>query len=180
MEHGTNRINDTISRLRDFFSPRDRDMLCWTDISSVIDKSVALCQSQVKKMVQKVEILLPERLPKFYTDPCALEHIIINLILNAAYAADKEHSWLKLAVLRGENWQEGLVIEVQDNGCGIEIEDQKKIFEPFYTTLSADTSSGLGMFVCHNLTESLGGRIDLKSKAGFGTTIRVILPEIHH
>ncbi|MDH3390657.1 MAG: PAS domain S-box protein, partial [Desulfobulbaceae bacterium] len=107
MEHGTNRINDTVSRLREFFSPQDRKLLCWVDINSVIEKSVALCQSQVQKMIKSLKLDIPKNLQKFYTDPHALEHIIINLLINAGYAADKNNSWIKIKVSQGKNLQEG-------------------------------------------------------------------------
>jgi len=178
MEHGTNRINNTVARLREFFAPRDHEQLCWSDIGAVIQNSVTLCQSQIKKTVQKIEVAIPEEFPEFYTDPHALEHIIINLLINGAYAADKENSWIKLTVGRGKSWEESLVIEVQDNGRGMDEASLKKIFEPFYTTKSADSNSGLGMFICYNLIEGLGGRIEVKSKPRAGSTFRILLPEI--
>ncbi|MDH3391175.1 MAG: HAMP domain-containing histidine kinase, partial [Desulfobulbaceae bacterium] len=84
----------------------------------------------------------------------------------------------KIKVSQGKNLQEGLMIEIRDNGCGIEEQNINKIYEPFFTTKSAESGSGLGMFICYNLVEGLGGRIDVKSKPGIETTFRIILPEI--
>ena len=178
MEHGTNRINNTISRLREFFNPHIREHLRRVDLHSVIDRSIKLCRSQLTRMVKTVEFKQSQELPEFYSEPNILEHIITNLLINAAYAADKKDSKIKLTVVQGKNPQDHLIIEVWDNGCGIAEMDIEHIFDPFFTTRSPEFGSGLGMFICDNLVKKLGGRIEVKSKLGAESTFRVILPEI--
>jgi len=179
MEHGTNRINNTIARLREFFDPHAKEMFSRVDIHSVIEKSINLCRSQVTAMVKSLEIKLPEKLPEFYTDPHALEHIITNLLINAAYAADKRESRIIITAKPGKSLKEHMIIEVWDNGCGIDKKHMNRIFDPFYSTRSSENGSGLGMFVCLNLAQKLGGHIEIESKPGVETTFRVILPEIN-
>jgi PAS domain S-box-containing protein len=178
MEHGTNRINNTISRLREFFTPHVREHFHLVDLQSVIDKSINLCRSQLTRMVKTVEIDLPQELSEFYSEPNILEHIITNLLINAAYAADKKDSKIKLTVVQGKSPQDHLIIEVWDNGCGIAESDIEHIFTPFFTTRSSESGSGLGMFICDNLVKKLGGRIEVKSRLGAESKFRVILPKI--
>jgi len=139
-------------------------------------------------MVKTVEFELSPELPEFYSEPNILEHIITNLLINAAYAADKKDSKIKLTAVQGKSPQDHLVIEVWDNGCGIAEMDIEHIFDPFFTTRSPESDSGpvrspefgsgLGMFICDNLVKKLGGRIEVKSKLGAESRFRVILPEI--
>ena len=73
--------------------------------------------------------------------------------------------------------QNDLVIDVSDNGCGIEEKTKNHIFDPFFTTKSPSEGTGLGLTLCHNsIKESGGRRIEVDSVAGKGTTFKVILP----
>ena len=68
------------------------------------------------------------------------------------------------------------VIKIRDNGPGISEENRKKIFEPFFTTKGSTESTGLGLYITKNIVESMGGKIDVESTPGKGSTFIVILP----
>ena len=179
MEHGTNRINASVSRLRSFFAPQDSERMRLADMQSVIETSLSLCQSQIKKRIKKLDVVIEKDLPSFYTSPHAIEQIVINLLNNASHASDKEDSHVRIRVMQGKSWQERLIIEFWDNGCGMEQHIMEKIFDPFYTTKSIEDGTGLGLFICHNLVNGLGGQISVTSKPGIETLFRVVLPEIN-
>jgi signal transduction histidine kinase len=80
-----------------------------------------------------------------------------------------------LNVEQGNTRQDRLIIEVSDNGCGMDEKTKEMIFEPFITTRVQDNGSGLGLFVCQNLIEKMGGRIEVESSPGVGSTFRVFL-----
>jgi signal transduction histidine kinase len=80
-----------------------------------------------------------------------------------------------LNVEQGNTRQDRLIIEVSDNGCGMDEKTKEMIFEPFITTRVRDNGSGLGLFVCQNLIEKMGGRIEVESSPGVGSTFRVFL-----
>jgi len=67
-----------------------------------------------------------------------------------------------------------VVVDIQDNGCGISAEDCEKIFDPFFTTKSSGT--GLGLAVSYRIIEAHGGKIRVKSELQKGTTFSVYLP----
>ena len=67
--------------------------------------------------------------------------------------------------------------EVSDNGQGMDEKVRQKIFDPFVTSKSRSDGTGLGLYVCYNLAEALGGRIEVESEPGGGSTFRVILPD---
>jgi two-component system NtrC family sensor kinase len=116
-------------------------------------------------------------MPQIYTDPYSLEQILINLLVNAAQAADKQDSRVKLAISVGNGENDHVIIKVSDNGCGMDEQTRLKIFDPFFTTKSPAEGTGLGLYVCHNLIADLGGKIEVESKPGVGSTFRVILPD---
>ena len=147
----------------------------WVDVSSVINKTVALCQGQIRKTVKLFEVNIAEDLPPIFTDPGALEQVLVNLLINAAQAVDGRDSRVVLTAKHVNTRQYRLNIEVSDNGCGMGEKTREKIFEPFFTTRVRENGSGLGLFVSKNLIEKLGGRIKVESKLGVGSTIRIFL-----
>ena len=114
-------------------------------------------------------------MPDLVTDPLAVEQIVVNLLVNAAQAADKEDSWVKLAIIRPPESEREVIIEVTDNGCGMDSETQKKIFDPFFTTKAVGIGTGLGLSISHRLVTELGGYIEVLSEKGKGSTFRVVL-----
>jgi signal transduction histidine kinase len=133
---------------------------------------------EISQHVKSFETNIPEDLPKIYTDPDAIEQILTNLLINAAHAADKENSHVKLDVAIGDTWRDHLIIEISDNGCGMNPETMSKIFNPFFTTKEPGQGTGLGLHLCQDLVKELGGRIDVQSEIGIGSFFRVVLPDI--
>ena len=105
-----------------------------------------------------------------------MQQILVNLLINAAQAADKVDSWVKLLI----TWQTEpaceMMMEVSDNGCGMDSETQKKIFDPFFTTKESGVGAGLGLSISHRLlVTELGRRIEAQSQLGKGRIFRVQL-----
>ena len=175
MEHASSRISETGSGFKEFVSIASAEKRRWVDVGSVINKSVALCRGQMKKTVRHFEMKIAEGLPPIFTDPSALEQVLVNLLINAAQAVDCEDSWVMLSANLGNTQRNCLIIEVSDNGCGMDEETKERIFDPFFTTKEDKRQSGLGLFICRNLIEGLGGQIEVKSEPGEGSIIRVLL-----
>ena len=72
------------------------------------------------------------------------------------------------------------MISVADTGTGIDAKDMQRIFNPLFTTKGPHEGTGLGLYVCHNLAESIGGCIEVQSTPGRGSTFRILLPDIRH
>ena len=138
----------------------------------------SLCGSKVKNAVRSFDISVDDAAATVYTDPYALEHMLIILLINAAQAADKTDSFIRAAIRRGASWQEHTIIEVEDNGCGIAPENRDKLFDPFFTTKASAGGTGLGLYICRDMISGLSGRIDIDSTPGGGTTVRLVLPDI--
>jgi len=177
VEHGSSRINFIVSELREYSRKKEKKEHVWLDIKQVIEKVVAICRAKIEKIVTSLEFNIPESLPPILTDSETLEQILVNILINAAQAADKEDSWIRLSVKLGSTWRDHLIIEIRDNGCGMDEETKGKIFDPFFTTKGPEEGTGLGLYVCHNLIEGLGGRIEVESEPGQGSSFRIVLPD---
>jgi len=176
IEYGASRITSIVSDLMEFARMEDTKKQVWVDIKSIIEKSIGICESQIKKRIKFLNINIQENLPKIFTNSKAIEQVLINLLVNAAQAADKEDSRVKLDVSMDKTSQNDLIIEVEDNGCGMDEKTRNRLFDPFFTTKSLAEGTGLGLYISNNLIEALGGRIEVESEPGKGSMFRVILP----
>ncbi len=176
--HASNRIHTTLSNLRKLYGNKKQLQKRWVDTKHLVEKVSALTGVEIGEHVKFFEINIPENLSKIYADPDAVEQILTNLLINAAHAADKKDSQIKLDVTRGDTWKDHFIIELSDNGCGMDQKTLSKIFTPFFTTKAPGQGTGLGLYVCQDLVKDLGGRIEVQSEPGNGSVFRVILPDI--
>jgi signal transduction histidine kinase len=112
-------------------------------------------------------------LPRIVSDRGRLQEIFLNLI-NNAFAALSDGGRLAISLRRAEG---GFIcVTVSDTGCGISPADLKRIFEPFFSTKTSRGGTGLGLSITYGLVQEIGGRIDVASRLGEGTTFSVFLP----
>ena len=118
----------------------------------------------------------PESLPPVYADEWRLERILHNLLDNAVKYSPKGGEIGVSARIEGEN----LVVGVSDQGIGISVRDQGRLFAPFerleYLRAAGVKGIGLGLLVCRRLVEAHGGWIWLESEPGKGSTFFFTLP----
>lgn len=176
IEHGTNRINQIVGNLREFVRDRGTGEMRQIDLKQVVEKTLSICQGRLKKAVKTFTTHIPEILPPLFTDPLALEQVLVNLLINAAQAADKDDSWIQLNITGPQEPEGEVVIEVNDNGCGMDSETLDKIFVPFFTTKAVGIGTGLGLSISHRLIAELGGGIEVESEVGKGSSFSLRLP----
>ena len=117
---------------------------------------------------------LDHRLPAVRVDSNVLKQIVINIVMNALQAMEAEGGRLMVETIsRGSS---EVCVVIVDTGPGISAESLVRIFEPYYTTKRPGEGTGLGLFVTRTLVENLGGRIEVRSVEGEGTTFTVLLP----
>ncbi|RJQ79671.1 MAG: hypothetical protein C4519_10890 [Desulfobacteraceae bacterium] len=177
IENGSRRINRIVSDLKDFSRKKDNVRQDWVDIREVIESTLTICGGKLRKMVDSLEISIPEHLPKIYTDPEIVELILINLLINAAEATEKENGRVKLSASL-DALKDGLRIEVSDNGCGMDEQTIKRIFDPFFTTKPSKEGSGLGLYLCLSLADRINIAIDVKSAQGAGSIFELTIPRV--
>jgi len=122
---------------------------------------------------------LAENLPMVFLDPEGIHRVLLNLVTNAIDACtDLSCTHTKGEVLLRSLRSKGCVVEYQviDNGCGMDEETRKKIFQIFFST-KGSRGTGLGLMIAKKIVDEHGGCIDLSSEKGKGTVFRVRLPE---
>ncbi len=124
-----------------------------------------------------------------WANPTAVEQIMGNLIKNALlYTPQGSQGLVTITVqpLKNADHAPMTLFEVADSGIGIKPEDLGHIFKPFYradisrTRLNKKTGSGLGLTIVNEMTHAMGGTVEVTSKKGRGTTVRVLLPTGGH
>jgi two-component system NtrC family sensor kinase len=162
------------------FSRQDQLPATEIDLNAEVERVLSLIQYQINRnQIRIVERLNPD-LPKMIANGPQIQQVLTNLLVNARDAlTETEHEEKIIEVstfLRGEGGEKSVVLSVRDNGPGIEEEDLKKIFTPFYTSKEATKGTGLGLSVSLGIAESHNGTIEVESRAGEGSTFSLVLP----
>ena len=145
-----------------------------TDLNVVMDRCVRLIQHQCELGGIQIHSRLEQSLPKVHCDPAQIEQVLLALMMNAVDAMPHGGNlWLQTRAGHSPGHAE---IEVRDDGMGIAPEILPQIFEPFLTTKEASHGVGLGLAISHSIVERHGGRIEVQSVAGKGTSFTVTLP----
>lgn len=147
------------------------------DVLDTIEGVLSLVKSHIERDRIQVIAELPEtRLPSVWAVPGQLDDIWLNLVMNAHDALmGQEDARIQV---RAEYLPDDELMEVTvaDNGPGVPPELIKKIFQPFFTTKPVGEGTGLGLHICRQTAERVGGSIRVKSTPGVGTTFFVRLP----
>ncbi|MGB9454996.1 MAG: ATP-binding protein [Bryobacteraceae bacterium] len=139
------------------------------DLGPVIAEVARLIEPTARAHSVKVEVRPVLAGMHVRVDEAELQHALINLLLNAVQAS-KAGGQVTVEAEAGEQVR----VRVIDNGCGIKAEDQKRIFEPFFSARQGGT--GLGLFLSLNFVRRWGGEIRVESVVGRGSTFEVVLP----
>jgi CheY-like chemotaxis protein/anti-sigma regulatory factor (Ser/Thr protein kinase) len=105
-----------------------------------------------------------------------LVQVVTNLLVNAQQALPPGPAAAQEIVIGTRQEGQRVVIEVSDTGPGVPAADRERMFEPFATTKPVGQGTGLGLFVCRNIINGLGGQISVHDRPGGGALFRVELP----
>jgi C4-dicarboxylate-specific signal transduction histidine kinase len=175
--HGAERIARIVGNLKEVTHPRPAAQASVRiELGDVVGNAVTLCRNKIEKHVKRFEVQLAAEPIWLSAMPDALEQVLINLLINAAQAADKEDSWIRLKTYLPETDSKTAVIEVRDNGVGVHPRHLERIFDPFFTTKAPGIGTGLGLSVSLSLMRRMGGHIDVRSEPGRWTAFKVHVP----
>ncbi len=176
MEHGSERITSIVSDLKSYVRSDEDTERKVEQVGQAIDRVMTLVGKQVRKMVKCFDVEVAKDLSPVLMNLGKIEQVLINLLINAGQAADKESSWVKLSAKPAAGDEGWVEIRVEDNGAGIPPETQEKIFEPFFTSKGRDQGTGLGLSISHRIIEEHDGTISVESRPGESTLFTVLLP----
>jgi len=142
-------------------------------LADVIEAAQRLTATYVRGGDIALQTDIQPDLPDLVADPDQLEQVFVNLILNACRAMPDGGRVTIRARADGQH----VYAEVADSGVGIAPDELHHIFDPFYSGFRH--GAGLGLTICQRIVEAHGGRIDVQSSPGQGSTFRVELPLDH-
>ena len=143
-------------------------------ISEVINSAARLVAHQKRGASIEIKVETEDDLNAVSGDEGQLQQAVIALATNAIDAMPDGGR----LTLRGRNENGSVLVEVSDTGHGIAPENLTKIFDPFFTTKEVGRGTGLGLAVCYGIVSEHGGRLDVQSTLGAGTTFTISLPAI--
>ncbi|MFC7399861.1 PAS domain S-box protein [Chelatococcus sp. GCM10030263] len=164
------------------FARRQELKLEAVDLASLVRGMMAFLQRTIGPTIE-IEARFSASLPRAHTDPNQLETALLNLVVNARDAMPEggtirisaRHETIgstSLPLREGEY----VCLQVADTGEGMDKETLQRATEPFFTTKGVGKGTGLGLPMVHGLAAQSGGRLDIHSRKGEGTTIELWLP----
>ncbi|MEZ6058828.1 MAG: response regulator [Planctomycetaceae bacterium] len=169
-QNGLKRVRDIVQNLRDF-ARLDEAAFDNIDLRAAVDMTVevlsltlATAQVEIRKDFEDV--------PLVSCRPARIHQVIHGVLMNAVQASRPGD----VITVRTRTDRGFVVVEVSDQGSGIDESVQAHIFEPFYTTRSVGEGRGLGLAISYGILRDHGGHIEFESEAGIGTTFRIRLP----
>jgi two-component system NtrC family sensor kinase len=142
------------------------------DLRDLVNEVLSFLGKEALHRNIKIDFKFPESLPQITSDKGQLQQVLLNIINNAIEAV-KDGGAIVIEVRCRSD--EMIDFVITDDGPGMSREDLERIFEPFFTTKKKH-GTGLGLSITYGIVQKLGGRIDVKSKPGSGTTFTVTLP----
>jgi two-component system NtrC family sensor kinase len=165
------RLIDMVQRMLNFYRPSTESRES-VDLQEALDDVLTLVGKRIQHGNVVVHRDATGRLPPALGVANQLKQVFLNIIINAVEAMPTGGD---LYVATGWDEQHGeLSVSFTDTGEGIPISDLDSVFDPFYTTKSKGT--GLGLSISHGIIERHGGRIEVESQVGSGSTFTVSLP----
>ena len=145
------------------------------NVAESIEQSIAFAANTLRYRARLIRDLAPD----LFVDGNAsqLSQVFVHLLANAVQALPEDTPRRNAIRITARREADQVVIEVADNGRGIQQENQSRIFEPFFSTRdSGEGMMGLGLPISRNVVEDLGGQLSVSSEAGKGSVFRVVLP----
>jgi PAS domain S-box-containing protein len=166
------RMADLISRLRETYRPATAEQFQLESLNAIIEEVQKLIATHLRRSNVTCNFLADMRVPRVPSLRDQLKQVILNLSLNAVEAMSKGGR----LTIQTQNMPQSneVLVSISDTGAGIEPNDLRRIFDPFFTRKEGGT--GLGLFITHEIVQRHQGRIDVESTPGKGSTFKVWLP----
>jgi PAS domain S-box-containing protein len=166
---GSERVSRVVKDLMSFAHP-DTGRWQTAELHGILEGALRILASGVGDALRIVRAYGAEPL-QLRCRPSQLGQVFLNVLVNASQAAPTGTLTIRTGRLGAEAW-----VEFEDTGTGISPENLDRLFEPFFTTKPVGVGTGLGLSIAHGIVRGHGGRIEVRSVVGAGSTFRIVLP----
>jgi two-component system, sporulation sensor kinase E len=163
------RLDYIVTQFLEALRPRS-PKIAMASLNEAVRETLELLKPEIENRGQRIEERLARQLPDVPMDSIQIKQVLVNLMKNAMQAMTRGGE----LTVQSAAGREAVWVSISDTGVGIPEEQLNRIFEPFFTTKKK--GSGLGLMIVQRIIRAHGGRIDLESKPGKGTTFRIWLP----
>ena len=174
VEEGLDRVAHTVQKVLQFTPHRVAPQAC--DLTAAADRALSLARHRIEGAGCRVVVEMPGSGLPVFGDPYELQQVVLNLLVNAADAVQETGRPGGRITMKGTAGESEVRLLVTDDGVGMDEEQVARAFDLFYTTKEVGEGTGLGLSMVHSILESHGGRVEIRSKKGEGTTVEVVLP----
>jgi PAS domain S-box-containing protein len=155
-------------------------------LEDIVSEALSLMRASLPAMIE-IRSTYASGLRAISADSTQIHQLLVNVLTNSAHAIGNRPGAIDVTVSRASGLElkaehpeltenEYICLMISDDGCGIEPAILKRIFDPFFTTKSVGQGTGLGLSAVHGILASHCGAVDVKSKVGVGTALRVYFP----
>jgi PAS domain S-box-containing protein len=170
------RASEVVQRIRALVK-KDRPVHMLVDLNGLARDAVKVVQGDATARMARILLDLDAGLPPVWGDQVQLQQVVINLLVNALDALDRDASAPRLITVKtGCASAGGATLSVSDTGVGIDTETARRLFEPFFTTKTQ--GMGLGLSISRSIVEAHGGTIRAAANGDDGATFQVSLPVV--
>ncbi|MBN1204824.1 MAG: response regulator [Myxococcaceae bacterium] len=171
---GCSRVQHIVQSLKSF-SRGDDDTRKAVEIPHSLETAISMASNELRHRARLVRAYQP--VPYVEANDVHLVQIFLNLLINAAHAIEPgaaDQNEIRITTCQSDEGQ--VRVSISDTGSGMSPEVRSRLFTPFFTTKPVGVGTGLGLSVCQGIVTRLGGRIEVHSEQGRGSTFTVVLP----
>lgn len=143
------------------------------DLKETIHEVLGFLNKEAEYRSFHISVHAEDDVPQITSDRGRLQEIFLNVI-NNSFAAMQDGGHLEITVRRAQ--ENSVAVIISDDGCGIPKADLERVFEPFFSTRTGKGGTGLGLSITSGLVQELGGRIQVESEIGKGTSFTILFP----
>ncbi|SDZ92650.1 amino acid-binding domain sensor histidine kinase [Desulfuromusa kysingii] len=175
MLESSNRIKRIVEDLKDFARRNDSGLDDMADLNKVVRSALRLVDNAIRKATRHFQVDYCAALPCFRGNGHRIEQVVVNLVLNACQALTSVDQAIRLRTY--EHQEDNMVVlEVRDQGCGLDEDNLRRITDPFFTTKRKTGGTGLGLSVSEGIVKDHHGRLEFSSQPQQGMVVRLFLP----
>lgn len=167
IEEASGRCQNIVCNFIQFSKRSDSDIQC--EVNEIIEQTLPFLKTMVA--TKRLTLDLDKKSMFVQADPCLLQQVLFNLIVNALQAVDAKGEVIVRSIIQDDKVE----VIVEDNGCGIDLEDLSQLFDPFFTTKKEGT--GLGLRISQQWIRKFGGELSCESVKGEGACFKFFLPQ---